>query len=287
MDILSDHHHPANSVPHQPNLRDSLDALMSNTSPLPMARAPHFERGEKECFGLAIAELPGLVGSAGRVIECGPSAGTWLASLLNAFERPKAGITLSVALEGKSVRDTSETAQISHISQDFLTPNWMLEPNGAGRTLVLLSGGAFGLLSIKQAFDFLENASAALSEGDFVAISVEHLQDSASLETLYQDGLAQYGSNILAAFGKSDGLTPRCFFDPISSALKIVAIGTKDGEMTLGTQVAKFDKGEWFDLGALRLFGDAAQITTHPDFRFHTAWHSGDGLVSLVLLQKL
>ena len=260
-------------------------------------RAPHFDRGERECFGLALSDLRAMLGPAARVVDCGAFAGHWLACVVEALERPKAGITLSksagdrnnVRARDSRGREGETTAQFTHVAHDMLDPSWPLEAIGAGKTLALLTGGEFGFLGTRQAFTFLENASNALSEGDFVALALECPRDGAILEAIYEDFLRQFANSGLASGnggGKIEGFDVRSFYDPLTTSIKFGACAVKPGSVSINGEVHAMKQGDWIDLGAVMLFDHVARREFHPDFSVNTHWASSDRSIALVLLQK-
>ncbi len=267
---------------------DSDTNLSLNT--MPTARIAHLERGEKECFGLASATLSDAVGPAARVVDCGQFSGHWLTNALDMLERPKAGVTLATVVDLRLVerlRDHASTAQISHLAHDVTASPWPLETMAVGKTLAIMSGGAFGALGFEEAFSFLESAAHALNEGDFVALTLDTRQDGATLEILYEEFLRPVILHTLGNLPKNDGVSPRVFFDPASNSLKFGAIILIAGTHDVNGVCYQVEKGDWIGLGAIRIFDLDKSVDFHPDFALHARWHSLDQTTALVLLRKL
>jgi hypothetical protein len=265
--------------------RQPLDLRVDLTS-----RVAHVDRGERDCLSGALSDLATLIGPAARVVDCGPFAGHWLASLIEALERPKSGIAITTSADTRPANtshDYSGTAQIIHLHHDILTANWPLEAMGVGKTLVFLSGGAFGFLDQKQAFTFLENASQSLNEGDFVALTLEGGRDAAILETLYSDYLHHLLAATLSKIGKGNNLEPRSFFVPQLNAMKFGATAKAEAWLESASGSYNFDAGDWIEVGRTRFFDLSATYEFHPDFIKRELWLSGDGAIGVVLLQKL
>jgi hypothetical protein len=257
---------------------------------IPTARIAYVERGERECYAVALAELGKALGPAARVIDCGPFAGQWLTSVLDILERPKAGITIAPSIDPRlqeKFKEYPSTAQITHLAHDISTTPWPLEVVGKGTTIALLSGGAFGALSFKQGFDFLESAGQALLTDDFVALTLATVQDGAVLEALYEEHLRPLSNQALNHLAKGEAFTPTAFFDPSSASIKFGGIATRDSICDIDGMNYEFLKGHWLGLGAIRIFELSQTTQFHPDFATYATWRSSDQTTALVLLRKI
>lgn len=253
------------------------------------ARAPHLERGERECLTPALPAIAGYVKSAARVIEVGPFAGQLMAQLLGALERPKAGVVMIGSLDTRQfarLGEISSTAQVTHVNYDATLPNWPLEAVGAGRTIVFIGGGGFGLTPSQQAFDLLENTSQALSQGDFVGVTLEMNRDGAVLDALYTDFGRQLVVQTLASLGRAENLMPRCFYDGATKSIRFGAVASDQASLSWNGSRCNFDAGTWLDMGAMTLHTSATLVDLHPDFEIHDQWYSADKTVTLLLLRK-
>jgi hypothetical protein len=253
------------------------------------ARAPHMERGERDCLNTALPTLAGYVKSAARVIEIGPFAGQLMAQLLGALERPKAGVVMTASLDPRQFARLGEavtTAQVSHINHDAMQHQWPLEAIGAGRTLVFMGGGGFGLTSPAQAFEILENASQSLSHGDFLGVTLEMNRDGAVLDALYTDFGHQIVAQTLASLGRAEGLVPRHFFDGATKSVRFGAVALEQASLSWNGTRCDFEAGTWLDMGAMTLHTSATLVDLHPDFEIHDQWHCADKTVTLLLLRK-
>ncbi|NJR20425.1 MAG: hypothetical protein HC777_02420 [Hyphomonadaceae bacterium] len=118
------------------------------------ARASHHERGERDCLNLALPVLKEKLGPAASVIDGGHFSGAHTGLILQALERPKAGIILSPMAQDRGRHraiDLITTAQMQTISYDIIDPEWPLETLGSGANLVTILSGGFGLLSRERA----------------------------------------------------------------------------------------------------------------------------------------
>jgi hypothetical protein len=271
------------------------DTLKQGSTTLPFdlglsGPAPHIERAERECFAVALSHVAQAVGPAGRILECGYFAGSNLPLFLSSLERPKAGIVMAATPDMRQYERTvqsSTTAEISIISHDACQPAWPLEAiAAAGRTLGVVSGGAFGMLLPQQAFALLENASAALLAGDFMLLTLEHPRDGAILETAYHDYCSHIVSGALTHIGRGSGIEPRSFYDETAKCIRLGAMASDQSSLSWnGTRVA-FDQGVWLDMGAIHLTLPQNMSDLHPDFEVEDKWMSSDQAVSLLLLRK-
>jgi hypothetical protein len=270
-------------------------ALLDGKMVLPLdlgitAPASHIDRGERDCFGQALLHIANAVGPAARVIECGYFAGSSLSQVLTALERPTAGILLSATPDMRQFEKLLQhdlTAQITLVTYNACEAKWPLEPTAAGRTLVVMAGGGFGLLPPAQAFQVLENASSALGTGDFVLITLEQPRDGAILEASYIEFGGQIVSSALAKIGRHEGLVPRVFCEPGAHAVRLGAIAEHPAFFSWNGTRCVLPKGSWLDMGAIHITAAATGAQLHPDFDVEDQWTSGDALVSLLLLRKI
>lgn len=254
------------------------------------ARATHFERSERDCFSAALPTIAQHLGPAVRVIDSGLFAGLHMATLLGPLERPKAGIILSTHVDQRlfeRLQQGDTTAQITCVSHDITTANWPLDAMAAGRTLVVISGGGFGLMPHAEAFSALENASQSLSDGDFVLVSLENVRDSAVLDVTYRDFGGALVSQALSQLGRSVGFEARIFYDPPSKSVRFGAVAQHGATISWNDTLCWFDQGAWLDMGAMRLHDMNGVVELHPDFQVHEHWTSQDKVVTLVLLRKI
>jgi hypothetical protein len=241
--------------------------------------ANHIERGERDCYAQALHHIANAMGPAARTIECGYFAGSTLLQVLTALERPTAGIMLTATPDMRQYERLLQnelTAQISLVAHHACQAQWPLEVTAAGRTLVVVAGGGFGLLPPAQAFVVLENASSALITGDFVLITLEQPRDGALIEASYIDFGCHIVSNALSQIGRPEGLVPRVFCEQPATAVRLGAIA--EGPASIGS---------WLDMGAIYITAAAKGAQLHPDFDVEDQWTSGDELVSLLLLRKI
>jgi Histidine-specific methyltransferase, SAM-dependent len=274
---------------------DCRSALLAGRFDVPIhlgltGRASHVERGERECFGAAIVDISTALGPAARVIEIGPFAGLAMGSILNELERPKAAVVMTDSLDTRlfaRLQETVSTAEITYIPHDASAPSWPLNVIGAGRTLVLLAGGGFGLMPSKQAFSVLENASHALIQGDFVAVTLEMCRDAAIVDVLYSDYGNQLVTQALSSLGRAEGLEPRTFYDAATRRVRFGAVAGQNAGLAWNGTRCSFDRGTWLDMGAMQLHNPSSMIDLHPDFVVHDQWQSQDKVVTLLLLRKL
>lgn len=275
-------------------VNDCRAALLSGQHNLPLdlgltGSAAHIDRGERDCFAQGLAHVAKAVGPAARLIDCGYFAGTNLRLVLSALERPKAGIVLTATPDMRQherALQTSLTAEISVINHNACQSDWPLETTAAGHTLVVMTGGAFGLLAPQQAFNVLENASRALLTGDFCLVTLEQPRDAALLEAAYQEFGGQTITNALNQIGRCEGLTPRVFYDSALGCLRLGAIADIDGVIAWNGTRCSLARGTWLDLGAIHLHALAGAPDLHPDFEVEDKWTSADHTVALVLLRK-
>jgi hypothetical protein len=252
--------------------------------------ASHIERGERDCFGQALVHIANAVGPAARLIDCGYFAAMVMPQVLAALERPKAGIVLTATPDMRHydrVEQNNLTAEISLVRHHACAAQWPLERAAAGRTLVVLSGGGFGLLRPAQAFQVLENASSALAKDDFVLITLEQPRDGALLEATYIDYGSQIINSILNQIGRSENLVPRVFCDQPARSIRLGAIADGHALISWNGTKCTFAPGTWLDMGAIHITEAANGASLHPDFEIEDQWTSGDQLVSLLLLRKI
>jgi hypothetical protein len=270
-------------------------SLLSGSTNVPLtlgttARAVHVERGERDCMGAALPSLIGYIGAAARVIECGVFAGHLMTQILGTLERPKAGVILTSALDRRQfgrLSDAETTAEISHVDHDASRGSWPLELIGAGKTLVVVGGGGFGLVSRADGFAILENASHALCKGDFVLLTLEMVRDGATLDASYADFGKQVVSQAVTAVGRSEGLDLRTFYDAATQSVRFGAIAHKGAFISWNGTRCAFDDGTWLDVGAIALHRAGSVVDLHPDFEIHDQWQSQDKVVTLLLLRKI
>lgn len=254
------------------------------------ARVAHVERGERECFGAALEDIAPILGPAARVIECGPFAGLMMGQILSALERPKAGVVMTSAFEPRQLARLQEsvtTAQITHIEHDAHMPSWPLEAIGAGKTLVLVGGGGFGLTPQSQAFSILKQASQALSHGDFVALTLESPRDGAIMDAAYCDYGADLVVQAVSNLGRMEGLEPRSFYDATANIVRFGALASQNASLTWNGTRCGFDAGAWLDMGGMTLHSAETILNLHPEFALQDHWQSQDKAISLVLLRKI
>ena len=252
--------------------------------------AAHIERAERDCLALAGDSLALHLGPAARVIECGPFAGLALQHLLSALERPKAGIIMTSGSDPRQNgrrRKTLSTAQITHIHHDASDPSWPLDAVGAGKTLIFVGGGGFGLTPPHRAFALLENAAHTLNIGDFVGLTLETPRDGAVIDATYAD----YGKHIvgaaLASLGRAEAIESRTFYDPITQRVRFGGVALSEASIAWNGTRCSFNEGTWIDVGAMTLHSASAMLDLHPDFDIHDQWQSHDKVVTLLLLRKI
>jgi hypothetical protein len=249
----------------------------------------HVERGERDCFAQALGHVAQAVGPAARLIDCGYFAGSSLAHVLATLERPKAGIVLTATPDMRHQERALQanlTAEISVINHNACQAGWPLEATAAGHTLVVIGGGGFGLLPPKQAFDVLENASHALLTGDFVLVTLEQMRDGAVLEASYLDFGNQIVTQALNQLGRSEGITPRVFFDSSQRCICLGAVAGEGAAVAWNGTRCHLPSGTWLDMGAIHLHDRPAAPDLHPDFEVEDLWTSVDQVVLLALLRK-
>jgi hypothetical protein len=250
----------------------------------------HIERGQRDCYDQAIETITTLVGPAARVIDCGYFASTKLDYFLSQLERPKAGIVLAATPDLRSSAQafqSSHTAQVSVVHANACQGRWPLEPMAAGRTLVVLSGGGFGLLPPKNAFDVLENASAALSMGDFILITLEQPRDVAELEAAYLEHGQQIVMQALSKLGRVEGLTPRVFCEAHAKNVRLGAVAEAGAQISWNGTICALGAGSFIDFGSIHITGASTTAELHPDFEVAEHWESSDHIVSLLLLRRI
>jgi hypothetical protein len=250
----------------------------------------HIERGERDCYAQALPHLGSIVGPAARVIDCGYFAGAYLTQVLSALERPTAGIVLTATPDMRQFErllDKGLTAQISLITHCAHQARWPLETSAAGRTLLVMSSGGFGLLPREQAFDVLENASNALRVGDLALITLEQPRDGALVEASYEDFGKQIVLNALAQIGRHEGLMPRIFYEQSAHAVRLGAVAEGPASIVWNGTRCQLPAGTWLDMGAIHMTPAQSGLQLHPDFEIEDRWTSGDQLVSLLLLRKI
>jgi hypothetical protein len=270
-------------------------ALVTGQTSLPIAlglSAPvsHIDRGQRDCLAQALPTIATLVGAAARVIDGGYFASSTLNSVLDALERPKAGIILSETpdLRGiEKVMQSASTAQISVHHHNACAGPWPLEAMATGRTLLVLSGGGFALLPPQSAFNVLENASAALNAGDFVLITLEQPRDVALLEAAYLDFGSQIITTALSKIGRAEGFSPRVFSEPHAKSIRLAAIAEGSAKISWNGTSCEFPSGTWLDFGAIHITDASTAAQLHPDFEVERHWTSGDQIVSLLLLRRI
>ena len=276
------------------NVTECRSSLLAGQLAVPinlglMSRLGHIERGERDCLVSASPVLASHVGPAARVIECGPFAGQIMAIVLNALERPKAGVVMTTTLGPRQIerlRETISTAEITHIDHNATYANWPLEPIGAGKTLVCIGGGGYGLLPPSQAHAALDNASQSLQQGDFVALTLEMNRDSAMIEATYRDYGNQIIMQALTSLGRVEGLEARIFYDAVTQRVVFGAMAQKGASIAWNGTRVDFDAGTWLDLGAMTLHTPTKLLDLHPDFEVYDQWHSQDKVVTLLFLRK-
>lgn len=250
----------------------------------------HIERSERECYGAAFDEIIAIVGPAARLIDCGPFAGLLTAYVLNQLERPKAGIMMTPNLDPRlfgRLKDSVTTAQVTHIHHQAHDPDWPLETVGAGKTLVMMTGGSFGLSPPPRAFAVLENASHRLQQGDFIALTLEMVRDGALIDAAYRDFGNQLVSQALGNLGRAEGLEARSFYDAPHQRVMFGATAHKDASLTWNGTRCNFEHGSWLDFGAMKLTRSDRMSDLHPDFETAHQWQSQDKVVTLLLLRKI
>jgi Histidine-specific methyltransferase, SAM-dependent len=274
---------------------DCRAALAAGKLSLPVqlglsTRASHIERAERECLSEALHVMSSRVGPAARIIDCGPFAGLAMGSILTALERPKAVVIMTTTLDARPYGRLQEgvtTAQITHVQHDAVTPGWPLEAVGAGTTCVVISGGGFGLLPPPDAFAVLENASQALNQGDFIAVTLELVRDGAIMEAIYAD----FGSNLvgqaLTALGRSEGLQSRTFYESGTHSVRFGAVAIKNAFIAWNGKRCALADGTWLNMGAMHQHTLSTLGDLHPDFEAHDQWISQDKAAALVLLRKI
>jgi hypothetical protein len=288
--ILSDQEDKVDSL-----LNACRSSLVNGGTSVPItlgtpSRAAHVERGERDCVSAALPSLAGYVGAAARVIECGLFAGHLMAQILGSLERPKAGVILTSALDQRQfgrLGDTETTAEISHVDYDAKLGSWPLELIGAGKTLVVVGGGGFGLVSRPDGFAILENASHALADGDFVLLTLETVRDGATLDAVYADFGKHIVNQALTAVGRSEGLEARTFHNASTQSVRFGAIAQNSASIGWNGTRCAFDDGTWLDVGGMALHTPSSLVDLHPDFEIHDQWHSQDKVVTLLLLRKI
>jgi Histidine-specific methyltransferase, SAM-dependent len=274
---------------------DCRSALMAGSKAVPvelglLGPITHIERGERECYGAAFGEIAAFVGPAARVIDCGPFAGLLTGQMLSQLERPKAGIMMTSNLDARlfaRLGESTSTAQVTHIHHHAHSPNWPLETIGAGKTLVMMTGGSYGLASPAQAFAILENASHQLQKGDFVALTLEMVRDAALIDAAYRDFGNQLVNQALGNLGRAEGLEARSFYDAPNQRVTFGATAQKEAALAWNGTRCSFDYGSWLDMGAMRLSSVDSFNDLHPDFETAHHWVSQDKVVTLQLLRKV
>jgi hypothetical protein len=273
---------------------DCRSALIAGDLRVPVeigltARANHIERSERDCLGTALPAIAQHLGPAVRVIDGGPFAGHLIPSLLSALERPKAAIVLTSSLDPRAferLKQSETTAQITQVAHDIDQAGWPLESMGAGKTLLVISGGGFGLMPYAQAYTALENASTALNQGDFVLVTLETARDSAIIEVTYRDFGTALVSHALTQLGRSEGIEARVFYDPSLQSVRFGGVARRGASIAWNGTVRALDMGAWLDMGAMRLHNAQTAADLHPDFQVHDQWTSQDKAVTLLLLRK-
>jgi hypothetical protein len=248
------------------------------------------ERDLKECFQKALLDLPPLLGAAARVIECGAMAGHQLGQVLDVLERPKAGVVLSANFDTKQLdrlKEVTSTAEIMHVKRDAWAAMWQLQPTGTGKTLVLISGAGFALLSDHQTQTLLSHASNALNTGDFIALTLEAPRDGAILEASYADWGRKLVSNALTRIGRAENITERTFYDVPSQRIRFGGVAGGKAAISWNGTRCELTRGAWIDLGGIKLADQSYLADLHPDFSIHQNWTTQDQMTSLVLLQKV
>ena len=254
-----------------------------------MSRLGHIERGERECLSSGSTAIAGHLGPAARVIECGPFAGQIMAIVLNALERPKAGVVMTTTLGPRQIerlRETITTAEITHVDHNATHAMWPLEPIGTGKTLVCVGGGGYGLLPPSQARATLDNASHSLQQGDFIALTLEMNRDGAMIEATYREYGSQIIMQALASLGRVDGFDARIFYDAAKQRVRFGAMAQMGASIAWNGTRVDFDAGAWLDLGAMTLHTPTTLLNLHPDFDVYDQWHSLDKVVTLLFLRK-
>jgi hypothetical protein len=276
-------------------ITDCRAALLAGQCSVPVSlgvtsRALHIERGERECFGAAVTDIAQALGPAARLIEIGPFAGLNMGQLLGAAERPKAGVVMTSNLDARQfarLQEIETTAEVTYLKHDSFAQSWPLESVGAGKTLICLAGGGFGLLSSKQAFSVLEHASQTLLQGDFVGLTLEMHRDSAVLDVVYRDFGNQLVKQALNALGRADGLETKTFYDAATRRVRFGALAGCDASLAWNGTVCQFGSGCWLDMGGMQLHTQDSFADIHPDFTVHHQWQSQDKVVTLLLLRKI
>lgn len=276
-------------------VRTCRDALLSGDYRVPLFLGltnpvSHIERGQRDCYARALPAIAKSVGPAARVIDCGYFAGNNIGLILQALERPKAGIVLTATSDVRandvSLR-ASLTAEVSLHPQNAYEAAWDLEVMAAGRTLVCVSGGGFGMLTPETAFRLLDNASAALATGDFVMITLEQPRDVALLEAAYLEPATHIINTALAKIGRCEGITARVFSEANAKLIRLGGIAESSASVTWNGTTCVLDAGTWIDFGAIHITAASTAAQLHPDFVVEDHWTSGDQIVSLLLLRKL
>jgi hypothetical protein len=179
------------------------------------------------------------------------------------------------------------TAEITQIAHDIAQADLPLESMGAGKTLVVISGGGFGLLSNAQAYAALENAGQSLDVGDFALVTLENARDSAIMEVTYRDFGSALIHHAITQLGRSEGFEARVFYDPLRSSLRFGAVTQEGAVINWNGTVCAFEPGTWLDMGGMRVHHANAATDLHPDFQIQDQWTSQDKVVTLALLRKI
>lgn len=250
---------------------------------------PHFERSEQAAYQQAMPDIASILGRAVRVIACGPFASLWLGPILDALEQPKAGILLSHDMDDSQfarIQEGQATAQISIIPQGDADAPWVLPDTGAGKSLIVMAGLGFALLSNEARHQFLDQASLTLKTDDCIALSLEAPLDAATIEADYRDWVHHTVSNALAQIGRADGLEPRLHYDPARQALHMGALARGCASLHWSGATCTIADGRWLDYGALQLGEPAMADALHPDFEATSHWTCPQGRVAVILLRK-
>jgi hypothetical protein len=251
--------------------------------------APHLDRGEREILKRAIPQIARLIGPAARLLDCGPFAGLRTSTFLSALERPKVVVMMDRQVDPRILTALNEehtTAEVSLTSEGNGSDGWQLRPLDNVCTLAILCGGGLGFLDPAAIPAFFKGAADTLSPGDYLLVTLEMAQDGAKMEVLYQDFGRHIVKTALTRLGKSAGLKPRVFFDPLRRQMQYGALADEGCYVSWGQDKCKFLAGDWLDFGATRLF-DLCDLSTQAEgFVVDRSWSSQDGHVELVLFSR-
>ena len=249
----------------------------------------HIDRGEREILKRAIPQIAGLIGPAARLLDCGPFAGLRTSTFLSALERPKVVVMMDRQVDPRILTALSEkhtTAEVSLTSEGNGSDEWQLRPLDNICTLATICGGGLGFLDSAAIPAFFKGAADTLRPGDYLLVTLEMTQDGAKMEVLYQDFGRHIVKTALTRLGKSAGLEPRVFFDPLRRQIQYGAVAGEGSYVSWGEKTRRFEVGDWLDFGVTRLF-DLPELSAQAEgFIIDRSWSSHDGHVELVLLLR-